>query len=88
MNWNDATEDLLQQILSRTPRPVREQTEAQLKQTAESIAEEQGLSRVGVNTLISAWIRLTPATLRPDMPRQLEQLGLDPDEFSDQLASQ
>ncbi|MBI4907868.1 MAG: hypothetical protein HY820_29860 [Acidobacteria bacterium] len=85
MNWNDATEDLLQQILSRTPRPIRDETESQLKRAAESIAEEEGLSRVGVNTLVAAWIRSTPAAVRPDMGRQLEQLGLDPDEYSELL---
>ena len=31
MNWNDAADDLLQQILSQTPRPVREEAEAQLR---------------------------------------------------------
>ena len=81
MNWNDATEDLLQQILSRTPRPVRDQTESQLRQTAEQMAEGEGLSRVGVQTLVAAWIQSTPETVRPDLPRQMEQLGLDPDEF-------
>jgi hypothetical protein len=82
MNWNDATEDLLGQILSRTPRPVRDQAEAQLRQTAEQIANDEGLSRVGVNTLVAAWIRTTPQPVRSDMARQLEQVGLDPDEYS------
>src|ERR1017187_3329106 len=37
MNWNDAAEDLLQQILAQTPRPVREAAEAQLRERAESL---------------------------------------------------
>jgi hypothetical protein len=85
MNWNDATEDLLAQILSRTPRPVRDQAEAELRQTAEQIAEGEGLSRVGVNTLVAAWIRTTPATVRADLRRQIEQVGLDPDDYSELL---
>ena len=85
MNWNDATEDLLTQILSRTPRPVRDQTEQQLRQSAEQIAQDDGLSRVGVQTLVAAWIRNTPQTVRADLPRQMEQLGLDPDEYAGML---
>ena len=85
MNWNDATEDLLQQILSRTPRPVRDQTEAELRQTAGQIAEEDGMNRVGVRTLVAAWIRNTPPAVRPDMARQLEQVGLDAGEYESLL---
>src|SRR5690348_685635 len=39
MNWNDAAEDFLNQVLAETPRPVRESTEVQLRGTAEALAE-------------------------------------------------
>jgi hypothetical protein len=81
MNWNDAAEDLLNQILAQTPRPVREEAEAQLRGTAEALAEEDAKNRVGVETVIAAWIRNTPETLRSDLPRQMERFGLDPDEY-------
>ena len=81
MNWNDAAEDFLNAVLAETPRPVRESTEAQLRGLAESLAEEDGKNRVGVETVISAWVRSTPETLRPDLPRQMEKFGLDPDEY-------
>lgn len=81
MNWNDAAEDFLNQVLAQTPRPVREATEAELRATAESLAEEDGKNRVGVETVIAAWVRGTPETLRADLPRQLERFGLDPDEY-------
>jgi hypothetical protein len=86
MNWNDAADDLVAQILARTPRPDRDRTEESLRQTAELIAGEDGRSRVGVETVIAAWIRLTPETIRPDLPRQMEALGLDPDEYASLLA--
>ena len=57
MNWNDAAEDLLNQVLAQTPRPVREDTESQLRGTAEALAEEEGKRRVGVETVIAAWVR-------------------------------
>jgi hypothetical protein len=82
MNWNDAAEDLLNQVLAQTPRPVREQTEAQLRGMAEALAEEDGKNRVGVETVIVAWVRSTPATLRVDLPRQMERFGLDPGEYT------
>jgi len=81
MNWNDAAEDLLNQVLAQTPRPVREASEAQLRGTAEAIAEEDGKNRVGVETVIAAWVRSTPETVRADLPRQMERFGLDPDEY-------
>lgn len=81
MNWNDAAEDFLNQVLAQTPRPVREQTENQLRSAAEAMAEEDGKQRVGVETVIAAWVNQTPETLRADLPRQMERFGLDPDEY-------
>jgi NAD(P)-dependent dehydrogenase (short-subunit alcohol dehydrogenase family) len=81
VNWNDAAEDFLNQVLAQTPRPVREATEAALRGTAEALAEEDGKARVGVETVIAAWVRNTPETLRSDLPRQMERFGLDPDEY-------
>ena len=81
MNWNDAAEDFLNQVLSQTPRPVRDATEAQLRQTAEAMAQDDGKNRVGVETVIAAWVQSTPEAIRPDLPRQMERFGLDPDEY-------
>src|ERR1035437_3428684 len=81
MNWNAAAEDLLNQILAQTPRRVREAAESVLRQLAESLAEEDGKRRVGVETVIAAWVQSTPETLREDLPRQMERFGLDPEEY-------
>ena len=81
MNWNDAAEDFLNQVLQQTPRPVREDTERQLRRLAESMAEDEGKNRVGVETVIAAWVQGTPETLRSDLPRQMERFGLDPEEY-------
>ena len=81
MNWNDAAEDFLNQVLAQTPRPVRDDTERQIRSTAEMLAEEDGKQRVGVETVIAAWVRMTPETLRPELPRQMERFGLDPEEY-------
>jgi NAD(P)-dependent dehydrogenase (short-subunit alcohol dehydrogenase family) len=81
MNWNDAAEDFLNQVLAQTPRPVREATKADLRATAETMAEDEGKRRVGVETVIAAWVRNTPENLRSDLPRQMERFGLDPDGY-------
>ena len=81
MNWNDAAEELLNSILAQTPRPQREAAEARLKSRAEEIAEEDGKSRVGVETVIRAWVDTTPETLRADLPRLMERFGLDVEEY-------
>lgn len=85
MNWNDAAEDLLAQIASQTPRPLRDSTEHEIRAAAEQMAEEDGRNRVGVETVVAAWVRLTPDALRPDLPRQMERLGLDPADYRDLL---
>lgn len=82
MNWNDAADDLLQQILAQTPRPVREAAEGQLREIAERLAEDDGKLRVGVETVIAAWVAHTPPAVRPDLPRQMERFGLDPAEYT------
>jgi hypothetical protein len=81
VNWNDAAEDLLNQVLAQTPRPVRDATETQLRGAAEAMAADDGKNRVGVETVIAAWVQNTPDTLRSDLPRQMERFGLDPDEY-------
>lgn len=81
MNWNDAAEDFLNQVLAQTPRPVREAVEGQLRSTAEAMAADDGKQRVGVETVIAAWVRNTPEAVRSDLPRQMERFGLDPDEY-------
>jgi hypothetical protein len=86
MNWNDAAEDFLNQVLAQTPRPARDATESQLRGVAEAMAEEEGKNRVGVETVIAAWVSGTPETLRADLPRQMERFGLDPEEYRHLLA--
>lgn len=86
MNWNDAADDLLAQVLSQTPRPEREAAERRLREEAEALAAGEGRNRVGVETVVAAWVKLTPETLRPDLPRQFERLGLDPEDYRALLA--
>lgn len=64
---------------------MRDATEAELRGVAESMAEGEGMQRVGVETVIAAWVRLTPETLRADLPRQMERFGLDPQDYRDLL---
>jgi hypothetical protein len=81
MNWNDAAEDFLNQVLAQTPYPVRDDTESAIRGTAEAIAQDGGKNRVGVETVITAWVRLTPEAIKPDLPRQMERFGLDPADY-------
>jgi hypothetical protein len=64
-----------------TPLPVREQIDRQVRDVAESLAAGDGKQRIGVNTVVEAWIRSTPEALRGELPRQMERLGLDPSEY-------
>ncbi len=82
MDWNDAAENLLSQILAQTPRPEREAAERRLREAAEGLAEEDGKDRVSVAIVVAAWVRNTPEPLRADLPRQMERLGLDPADYN------
>jgi hypothetical protein len=86
MNWNDAAEDFLNQVLRETPYPVREDTETKLRGLSEALAGDDGKNRVGVETVIAAWVQNTPEALRPDLPRQMERFGLDPEEYAHLLS--
>ena len=88
MDWNEAAEDLLHQILMTTPLPVRQQIEGQVREIADSIAETEGKSRVNTNVVVEAWIQSTPPALRGELPRQMEKLGLDPAEYAELLGEQ
>ncbi|MEZ5400547.1 MAG: hypothetical protein R2729_12820 [Bryobacteraceae bacterium] len=81
MDWNEAAEDLLQQILFNTPLPVRQQIESQIRGIAENKAEAEGKQRVGTNTVVEAWIEATPEALREDLPRQMEKLGFFAEDY-------
>jgi len=81
MDWNEAAEDLLDQILMTTPLPVREQISRQVRELAERLADGDGKVRVGTQTVVQAWIEATPEALRSELPRQMERMGLDPDEY-------
>ncbi|MBV9745185.1 MAG: DUF2621 family protein [Acidobacteriia bacterium] len=81
VDWNEAAENLLHQILSQTPRPARDATEVKLRAMANGIAEDEGKQRVNVETVIAAWIGITPETLRADLSRQMERFGLDPEDY-------
>jgi hypothetical protein len=86
VNWNDAAEDFLGQVLAQTPRPTREARESEIRSAAEQIASDQDIRRVGVESVIAAWVQTTPETLREDLPRQMERFGLDPEEYSHLLS--
>ena len=86
MNWNDAAEDFLSQVLAQTPRPTRDARESEIRSAAEQIASDQDIRRVGVESVIAAWVQTTPETLREDLPRQMERFGLDPEEYSHLLS--
>ena len=81
MNWNDAAEDFLNQVLRETPYPIRANRERELRELSEAFAADESKNRVGVETVIAAWVRTTPEALRSDLPRQMERFGLDADDY-------
>jgi len=78
MNWNDAAEDFLNQVLQQTPRPSATTPRRSCAGLSEAMAEEDGKNRVGVETVHRGMGAHHPESLRPDLPRQMERFASTP----------
>ena len=82
MNWNDAAEDFLNQVLAQTPLSgARGDRSAVARAWRKAWPRTRARQRVGVETVIMAWVQTDAgsATARP--AALMEKFGLDPDEY-------
>jgi hypothetical protein len=81
MTWTDEARAMIQDLLQELPLPVRDGVEQAAKFRAESIAETEAKSRVGLELAVRAFIEATPADLRERLKHTLSYKGIDPDEY-------
>ena len=87
MEWTESAEAVLGSLLNMVPETYRSLAEGAARAEAEAIALERGEDAVSVEDAVRGWIATTPASSRDGLVAVLEQLGLDPESYADDLAT-
>ena len=85
MEWSDAAENLLTTLARMVPETVRELATASAREEAETIAQERGADEIGADDVMRGWIRTTPPEQRNGLVAVIEDLGLEPERYVDDL---
>jgi hypothetical protein len=88
MSWDDAAERLLDALLGMVPDTFRGLAEGAARVEAEGFAGERGASAVGTDDVVRGWIATTPADQRDGLVAVLEQLGIDPEAYAEELTTE
>lgn len=87
MEWDDSAEGVLVTLCRMVPDTIRELAKAAAHDEAEAVAGERGAAGVNVDDVIRGWIRTTPPEQRNGLVAVIEQLGLEPETYADELES-
>ena len=87
MSWDDDAERLLAALLGMVPDTYRQLAEGAARVEAEGFAGERGAGSVERDDVVRGWIETTPADQRNGLVAVLEELGVDPEAYADELSS-
>ena len=87
MEWDETAEGVLATLCRMVPDTIRELAKAAAHDEAESVASERGAVSVTVNDVLRGWIRTTPPEQRNGLIAVIEDLGLEPESYADELES-
>ena len=85
MEWSEAADNLLATLARMVPETVRELASAAAHAEAEAIAQEDGSDEVGADDVMRGWIRTTPPEQRNGLVAVIEDLGLEPERYAEEL---
>lgn len=85
MEWSDAAEGLLATLAKMVPETVRELATVSARDESEGIAQERGATEVEGDDVMRGWIRTTPPEQRNGLIAVIEDLGLEPERYADDL---
>ncbi len=85
MEWTDAADNLLTALARMVPETIRELAHSAARDEAETIAQDRSSSDVEVDDVMRGWIRTTPPEQRNSLVAVIEDLGLDPERYADDL---
>ena len=87
MEWDEAAEGVLAVLCRMVPETLRELARSAARDEAESAASDRGAASVSVDDVIRGWIRTTPPDQRDGLVAVIEQLGLEPEIYENDLQS-
>ncbi len=87
MNWEESAEGLLVAFCDMVPETLRELARAAARDESEAIAAERGAASVEADDVVRGWIRTTPPEQRDGLVAVIEELGLEPERYADELES-
>ena len=87
MEWSESASNLLASLALMVPETLRELATAAGRDGAETIAQDRGANEVDGDDVMRAWIRTTPPEQRNSLVEVIDQLGLDPERYADDLES-
>ncbi len=85
MEWTDAADNLLTALARMVPETIRELARSAARDEAETIAQDRSSSEVEVDDVMRGWIRSTPPEQRNSLVAVIEDLGLDPERYANDL---
>jgi Protein of unknown function (DUF2621) len=87
MEWDETADGVLATLCRMVPDTIRELAKSAAHDEAESVAGERGAVSVTVNDVLRGWIRTTPPEQRNGLIAVIEDLGLEPEDYADELES-
>lgn len=87
MEWSATADGLLSSLARMVPETLRELAASAGRDQAEQIAQERGANEVEADDVIRGWIRTTPPEQRNGLVEVIDQLGLEPERYADDLGS-
>ena len=87
MNWNEAADSVLLALVRMVPETLRELAGASARDESAAIAEQRGGDEVQVDDVVRGWIRTTPPEQRNGLIAVIENLGIEPERYAEELES-
>ena len=69
------------------PETLRELAKSAARDESELVASERDSATVGIDDVVRGWIRTTPPEQRNSLVAVIEDLGLEPERYAEELES-
>ena len=87
MRWDGQAERTLRTLADMVPATLRELATAAARDESELVASDRAADEVAVEDVVRGWIRTTPPEQRNGLVAVIEDLGLEPERYADELES-
>ena len=87
MDWDESADGVLATFCGMVPETIRELARSAARDQSEVVAAERGAASVNVDDVVRGWIRTTPPEQRNGLVAVIEDLGLEPERYADELES-